>query len=94
LNQDVREVKVGRLWQVLREKRLDAEGILNDVLKCTRGCRGDGGDQEDLDDLEGKVCILRKELPNDERRDASLSSANYKPMVSIVSRDRLTRKGY
>jgi len=71
LNQNVREVEVGRLGQILGQQIRRREGLFEHILDRCRGGRGQGRDEEDLDDLESEVEGLDVELDLGKRWFAS-----------------------
>lgn len=58
LQQEIRQVKVGGFGEILRQQILGRGGILDQLGDGSRRGRGHGGDQEDLDDLKGKIGVL------------------------------------
>jgi hypothetical protein len=76
LKDEVGDVEVRGLWQVLGKDRGGRAGIVDDLLSGG-GSRGtEGGDQEDLNDLEGKIGVLRKEFNTCQGRFSGKLGAN------------------
>ena len=74
LDEDVRDVKVGRLGQVLGENILGLHGLLEDLDDDARGGGCERRDEEYLDDLEGEVGCLREKLDHVDRGNAGSGS--------------------
>ncbi|KFZ05692.1 hypothetical protein V501_08113, partial [Pseudogymnoascus sp. VKM F-4519 (FW-2642)] len=58
------------IWQLLSQETGDGAGVISDLLGDGRGGGADGDNQEDLDDLEGEVCVLGEQL---DAREGGLS---------------------
>lgn len=76
LEKEVGYVKVCRLGQILREKILGRQRILDDLSRSCRRCRRQGRDEKHLNDLKAKVGALGKELHARQRWDTGSSRAD------------------
>lgn len=68
LQDEVAEVEVARLGKVFCEEGCSEGGFLDNLTHHGRSCGADGGDEEDLDDIEAEVVVLRLQLHRALRR--------------------------
>lgn len=71
LQDEVAEVEVACFGQVCCKEGCGTGGVLDDVTHHGRGCGTDGGDEEDLDDVEAEVVVLGLQLDRAPRRAAA-----------------------
>lgn len=77
LQNEVRNVEIGRLGQVLRQQIFDRERILDDLCSSSRRSRRQGRDQEHLYHLKDKVSALCEQLNSCLGWNSSSPSAYY-----------------
>jgi hypothetical protein len=62
LDQDVRDIKVGRSRKVHCQEILGVQWIKEDSEEGARSCRAESGDEKYLNNLKGKVARLCKQF--------------------------------
>lgn len=71
LNHEVRNVQVGGGWQSLGQEGENLVRLVRDLDDGSGSGTGDGGDKEDLNNLEAEVGILREKLNLRERGETA-----------------------